>query len=200
MPKSKHRKKAKVAARPARTDELWSFFGGQGGGKATTPSWPLNEDVVRFCKNISNEAPILLPYTDQQAGYMAGNCHINVFHMIKQYGGSIVFGWIVWAGGPPKLEGEFHAVYQSPDGQLIDVTPRVDRESHIVFLSDPSRKPKPQDQILVVYTNRHMPGSIHKLMQPDKRSVIPDQRTLDLCDRLGITWSEYLQSFERRNR
>lgn len=38
------------------------------------------------------------------------------------------------------VEGEFHAVWQSPTGELADLTPKLNDATEIMFLSDPSAK------------------------------------------------------------
>lgn len=37
------------------------------------------------------------------------------------------------------VEGEFHAVWRSPDGNLLDVTPNALNSDKILFITDPSR-------------------------------------------------------------
>jgi hypothetical protein len=44
------------------------------------------------------------------------------------------------------IEGEFHAVWVSPDGGFLDVTPKADGERQILFIPDPDR----------VYQRRHV--------------------------------------------
>jgi hypothetical protein len=58
---------------------------------------------------------------------------------IDRDGGSIQHGWSIWERPGIFIEGIFHAVWISPDGTLIDVTPEVDNEKEILFLPDPVR-------------------------------------------------------------
>ena len=66
-----------------------------------------------------------------------GWCTASVRGHIKKHGGEMVLGWIIWVG-PLLVEGEAHAVWRSPTGELIDITPKPDGEKEIVFCPDPA--------------------------------------------------------------
>ena len=101
----------------------------------TTPPWPLPAKVDDFIKSLSNAAPCILPFTELGEGYIARACHLNVAHRIKHHGGERVLGWMIWASSL-FVEGEAHAVWKSPLGELLDITPRGDGEELIVFVPD----------------------------------------------------------------
>ena len=62
-------------------------------------------------------------------------CFATVAEKVRRDGGERVLGWHLWKG---KLiaEAEFHAVWKSPYGQLVDVVPRPLFISSILFLPD----------------------------------------------------------------
>jgi hypothetical protein len=60
----------------------------------------------------------------------------NVRAMVRQRGGSIQPGWRLREQATAYVEGALHAVWRGPDGSLVDITPRTDGETHIIFLSD----------------------------------------------------------------
>ncbi len=66
----------------------------------------------------------------------AGSCFRNVTAMARRHGGSAQHGWRMREQPAVFVEGEFHAVWRRPDGGLIDVTPRTDGLSEILFLRD----------------------------------------------------------------
>jgi hypothetical protein len=66
--------------------------------------------------------------------YEPGVCHLNVEHCVKTHGGSGVTGWMIWDQNPAFAESEFHSVWKSPAGELIDITPRIDGEEVVTFL------------------------------------------------------------------
>lgn len=49
---------------------------------------------------------------------------------------SQVNGWAIWQWANILVEAEAHAVWESPEGALIDITPHENGESRIPFLRD----------------------------------------------------------------
>lgn len=109
----------------------------------------MDEKVQKFCKAISQEEPVKLPYTDVKYGYESTHCYDNVLHYVKHHGGDMVTGWIIWTypnGENPlfDMEAEHHAVWKSKSNKLYDITPRVDGEKNIIFLPDLNRPYDPK--------------------------------------------------------
>lgn len=63
----------------------------------------------------------------------------NVKNKIERDGGSIQYGWVIWEWVNVLVEAEFHAVWRSPEGRLICVSPNDQNEDKILFLPDDSR-------------------------------------------------------------
>lgn len=63
------------------------------------------------------------------------SCFYNVQEKVKREGGIIHYGWAIFKS-PNMYEAERHAVWESPDGSLIDITPRVIDFSTVMFVSD----------------------------------------------------------------
>jgi hypothetical protein len=65
------------------------------------------------------------------------------FHVVKQHvainGGRQVFGWSIWEWPGVFLEAEFHSVWETPHGVLIDITPKQMLFDSITFLLDPKK-------------------------------------------------------------
>ncbi|TKA98189.1 hypothetical protein FAZ78_02195 [Cereibacter changlensis] len=62
--------------------------------------------------------------------------------------GDAVFGWLLWQHADIWIEAHHHAVLQTQDGRLVDLTPQPDGEAAVLFLTDPSKpfdfdNPKP---------------------------------------------------------
>ena len=68
------------------------------------------------------------------------DCYKDVERQIAEFGGEIVYGWQVWEWPRIIIEGEFHAVWRSPEGSLIDVSLKPDGEDRIVFVPDVTRR------------------------------------------------------------
>jgi len=66
-------------------------------------------------------------------------CFLNVAKKIARDGGFLQHGWVVWYAPGVILEAEFHGVWISPTGEMVDITPH-DGESRILFVPDHQRK------------------------------------------------------------
>jgi hypothetical protein len=67
---------------------------------------------------------------------LPSRCFQNVAAMVRRHGGSVQHGWRMREQPSAYVEGEFYAVWRRLDGALIDVTPRAEQPTRIVFLSD----------------------------------------------------------------
>jgi len=105
-----------------------------------TPT-PLNisGQILTFCKRINpSQKPIFVPVIPSP-GVRADHCFYDVQKKVKSHGGRVQYGWTIWEKPEVLLEAEFHAVWVSLADELIDVTPKVDREQKILFLPDANR-------------------------------------------------------------
>lgn len=68
---------------------------------------------------------------------LKNECVPNVDEKIHRDGGSKLLGWQVWQT-EYLIEAEFHAVWLSPDGNLLDITPKPFPIPNILFIPDDS--------------------------------------------------------------
>ncbi|WP_271568022.1 hypothetical protein [Bradyrhizobium sp. CCBAU 11386] len=111
------------------------FKGSVGESDETTPE-AITEVVERFASSLGG-APQFVPVRQDQYG-LFGWCSDGVLEKVKNDGGGIRFGWTIWEWPKIFLTAEFHAVWISQDGALIDITPKPQRETRIVFVPDAS--------------------------------------------------------------
>jgi hypothetical protein len=83
-------------------------------------------------------APVYVPVRPA-GGSREHECFANAAAHAAAHGGQVVYGWALWEWPTVMVEGEFHAVWRSPGGDLVDVSPREDGEARVLFLPDPSR-------------------------------------------------------------
>lgn len=100
----------------------------------TTPS-DMTSELAEFCRALGGDAPTFVPVIDDPHG-LYGWCSDGVTEKVKADGGDIVFGWTIWEWPNVLRTAEFHAVWQSPDGALVDITPKPKRETRILFVAD----------------------------------------------------------------
>ena len=99
----------------------------------------ISKQILGFCNEIdaSNE-PLYVPVRpDVHADF--NECFRNVAIHITEHSGQIKYGWIIWEEPELWLNAEFHAVWISSTGEFINITPKVDGESRILFLPDSKR-------------------------------------------------------------
>ena len=120
--------------------ELFAKAAAAPSGKETTPI-AITPAVISLCESLNAEPPTYVPVRQDPHG-IYGFCNLGVVEKIKADGGTIRFGWNIWEYPGLYLTAEFHAVWVDAAGTLIDITPKPDGETQIVFAGDPSY---PQD-------------------------------------------------------
>ncbi len=92
--------------------------------------------VIRFCEGISQSNLLPVPLRPL-ANKPINECFSIVPEYIEKHGGSQVIGWAIWEWPGVLLEAEFHCVWKSPSGELVDLSPKPFTDiSHISFLPD----------------------------------------------------------------
>lgn len=66
--------------------------------------------------------PINVPVSPM-AGLEHGHCWYNSKIVVERLGGSVVFGWAFYGEEGGRLVAQHHAVWKTPNGHLVDVTP-----------------------------------------------------------------------------
>lgn len=105
---------------------------------ATTPK-RITACVRRFCKEVSpKHEPVYVPVETEFCA-VQDQCFENVRLKVKKHGGSVVYGWMVALWPNVFAEAIHHGIWQAPDGQLVDVTPKPGGEHRILFLPEPQK-------------------------------------------------------------
>ncbi len=68
-------------------------------------------------------------------GAEISDCTNIIQEHIKEKGGKIVYGWQIWKSCI-TVEAEFHAVWENNKGDLVDLTPKPNGFTHILFAED----------------------------------------------------------------
>lgn len=95
-----------------------------------------DEDLInQLIKKIGSDSePVIVP-VKVEAYATAANCFLNVIEKVNRDGGSIIYGWSVLLA-QFLVEAERHAVWKSPQGQLIDVTPSTSGMPTTLFIPE----------------------------------------------------------------
>lgn len=100
----------------------------------TTPS-KITAAIRTFCETLSDTPLIDVPVIDDPHGRF-GWCSDGVRLKVAADGGVPVYGWTIWEWPPGLVTAEFHCVWRSPAGELMDITPKPHRETRIIFVED----------------------------------------------------------------
>ena len=101
------------------------------------PPAEIDAATLAFCATISPEAPLYVPVRPAPAGKPA-YCFDNSVTQAQAAGGEAAYGWAIWRWPGRWFEAEHHAVWRTPSGELIDVTPQTGEPPRILFLPDPA--------------------------------------------------------------
>jgi hypothetical protein len=101
----------------------------------TTPE-KITGQVMRLCGRVLPGAkPAYVP-VHTQPECEPNECFLNVRAAVGIGGGRIAYGWAIWIWPGVLVEAEHHAVWELPDGSLVDITPKVEEEQRVLFLRD----------------------------------------------------------------
>ena len=100
----------------------------------------LSRPLKALCQKIVPNQPVPI-YVDVHPlqGAPSKECFPIVEQYIQANGGSSAIGWSLWELPELFIEAEFHAVWKSPEGALVDISPKTEPTKRILFLPDPSR-------------------------------------------------------------
>ena len=97
---------------------------------------PISKGILKLARQI--DATLVPDHVEVEPGEgcVPGQSFENVVAVVRRCGGSMTLGWSLREQAGVFAEGTPHAVWRSPVRGLIDVTPRTDQQSRIIFLSD----------------------------------------------------------------
>lgn len=96
----------------------------------------ITKGILKLARQIDATSEPLLVAVEAGEECLPGRSFQNVATMVRRQGGSVQHGWRMREQPAAYVEGQFHAVWRRLDGALIDVTPRTDGLTEILFLPD----------------------------------------------------------------
>ena len=100
----------------------------------------VSKNVVRLLSKLSTTAsPTFVDVMPDHAA-LANECFANVQSKIAVDGGTMVLGWQIWEWPNVIVEAEFHAIWRSPSGALLDITPKESADDRILFVHAPNKQ------------------------------------------------------------
>ena len=110
------------------------------------PALAADDHVRSFCiELVPDGTPVALTPVVTR-GAQANDCVNLVNRAIDDGGGQRVEGWALWERPRVLIEAEYHCVWRTPAGELLDLAPLPPGITHRLFLADPN----------LVYANRQI--------------------------------------------
>jgi hypothetical protein len=102
----------------------------------TTPPEISPQIVAAFLAQAGHQ-PVYVPVRPAAHAQLLA-CFPNVDRQVQLNGGQAVTGRLAWTDPEVRyLNFEAHAVWRTPAGDLVDVTPKADGEERVLFAPDP---------------------------------------------------------------
>ncbi len=95
----------------------------------------ITPQIAQFCQSIAPSLPQYIPVCPAPISKI-NDCFNNIPRYIKKNGGSMTTGWAIWQRANILLHAEAHAIWKSPEGTLLDITPHEYNDQKILFLED----------------------------------------------------------------
>lgn len=127
----------------------------------------ISPAIQSFCASIAPGRPVWVqsrPDVDAILSF----CFENVRQRVLKTGGRIVYGYAIWHLPNAYFEAEHHAVWEDPDGQLLDISPQYNDYPKILFLRDDAAVYDPGN----FRPNAIVPESDHPLAQEIARTSL----------------------------
>ena len=157
----------------------------------TTPE-VITPDIKEFSRELKSQPPEYVQVVPLLSGRI-GRCWENVGAVVRQNRGQRRYGWTIWERSGLFLTAEFHAVWRTADGELVDVTPKADGEHRVLFSTAP--------QYSQTFNFLHRPANRrHRVyrIEPDVSEAIgrlsPPQRSYETrqAAKRGFTLEQHL--------
>ena len=96
----------------------------------------ITKGILKLSRQLDATSEPVLVALEPGEECLPGRSFQNVAAMVRKLGGSVQHGWRLREQPAAYVEGQFHAVWRRLDGALIDITPRADGLTEILFLPD----------------------------------------------------------------
>lgn len=121
-----------------------------------TEDFPLSHPSMPSVLNMLGKSDMLL--VKREPEYPAGGCYNNVSAHCSRNGGRPVYGWMIELVPRVYIEAMHHAVWQRPDGELLDITHAQNRQSSRLARTSfiPDQRYKPDTSGAAFFDNRYV--------------------------------------------
>lgn len=94
----------------------------------------ISPKLASLCEQIVPGVTPLYVDVEPLQGAPANECFALVDAYVDRHGGERLLGWSLWEMPGLFVEAEFHAIWRSPNGSLVDIAPKSRPTARILFL------------------------------------------------------------------
>ncbi|GCD53371.1 hypothetical protein [Acetobacter pasteurianus] len=123
-----------------------------------TPEAPFYRNVKALINDLDGQEAIYIPVESHPTAKVS-ECFWNVDKLVKDHGGTPVYGWCIWDWPGYYARAEHHCIWRMPDGRLVDPTPKEEGDQRILFVPDEKATPEVEGQRVRVSVWRAEPHS-----------------------------------------
>jgi hypothetical protein len=95
----------------------------------------INRRILFLLEKMSIDATPVFVYVKPEKWALVNECFPNVNRMVNENGGNMILGWALYESDI-LVEAMYHAIYKTPNNELIDITPNVCSFPKILFVED----------------------------------------------------------------
>jgi len=97
----------------------------------------MSRDLVALCSELDTGTDPVYVQVRPSDTSQINECFPTVDAYVAKHGGTRLLGWSLWEFPGLFVDAEFHAVWKSPEGALVDVTKRNRAIGSVLFLPAP---------------------------------------------------------------
>lgn len=160
-----------------------------------------DKHVQRLLDKLDSDIELIVLDIEPESGAMESDCTEIVRRKVEREGGRIIYGWQIWKSDI-LVEAEFHAVWETPEGELKDVTPKPPQFNQILFLEDETLtyEGKQIDNVRINITNNKLVDyfieawkKYYRLMNRGDRALLHGQEFIDSLNEKDIVEIENIK-------
>jgi hypothetical protein len=123
----------------------------------------ISKQVNRLISKLNLKAPPVYVKVQPEPWAIVNECFPNVERKVLSNGGKMLCGWQIWEWPNVMIEAEFHAIWQNPKGDWVDITPKQDEEQTILFAHTPKKAPLQPQEIWSIRTRLEIAKNTREL-------------------------------------
>jgi hypothetical protein len=99
------------------------------------PPVKINRRIHFLLEKMNIDATPVFVNVKPEKWALVNDCFPNVSRMVNENSGNMILGWALYESDI-LVEAVYHAIYKTPNNELVDITPNIYSFSKILFVED----------------------------------------------------------------